>query len=567
MMNKIEFLEELKKLTDTAEYLKVSREINELRSKFEDFLIEEERLRQVALLEASEEVTDNKELDPIREEFNEIYRIFQMKRKDAVDLKKEVQENNLKAKKAIITKLKDIIQNEENIGAAFGSFKEIHDAWKETGDIPRDSRDDIQTEYSKLLESFFYNMKIYRELKEHDLHRNEQLKLEIITKIQGLKELSSIKETESQLKTLQNEWDEIGPVAEGEWEKMKTAYWDNVKSVYGKINEFYDQRRQKLSANIVLKKVLIEKVKVSVEGVEEINSAKEWETKTAELIAIQDEWKHIGFGPKKENEEVWKEFRAICDTFFDAKKGHFDSLREESKHLVDAKQKLIEKAKQINQFEDWKTTSDQLIKLQNEWKKIGHTGQKSEQKLWRDFRGACDVFFNARKKHFEEKDKENETNLLAKQAIISNLESYVIGEDKKQGINDLKAFAADFNKIGHVPMKQKDEIYTSFKNAMDGHYQGLKLEGLEKEKVMFQAKMDTFQASPNSGRLMDKEKSDLQRIIQNIQAEITQYENNLGFFGRSKGAEEMKKDVEKKIELNKLKIEELKRKLKLIPNE
>jgi hypothetical protein len=566
-MNKIEFLEELKKLTDTTEYLKVGRSTNELKTKFEDFLIEEERLRQVALLESGEEVTDNKEIDPIHEEFNEIYRVFQMKRKDAADLKKDLQENNLKAKKTLITKLKDIIQNEENIGAAFGSFKEIHDAWKETGDIPREKRDDIQTEYSKLLESFFYNMKIYRDLKEHDLHRNEQIKLELITKIQALQDLSSIKESENQLKTLQNEWDEVGPVAEGEWGKIKTAYWDSVKVIYSKINSFYDERRHKLTANIEVKKSLIEKVSASILGIEELNSIKDWETKTSEIILIQDEWKHIGFGPKKENEEVWKEFRAVCDLFFNAKKVYFDSLREESKHLVVAKQKLIDKAKEINQSEDWKTTSDQLVRLQNDWKKIGHTGQKSEQKLWREFRGSCDVFFNARKKYFDEKDKMNEINLSAKQSIIEKIQAYEIGEDKKQGIADLKEFAAAFNSIGHVPMKQKDEIYNTFKSAMDGHYGKLKLEGLEKEKIMFQAKMDTFKASPNAGRLMDKEKSDLQRIIQNIQTETTQYENNLGFFGRSKGAEEMKKEVEKKIELNNKKIEELKRKLKLIPNE
>ncbi|MFA7272561.1 MAG: DUF349 domain-containing protein [Crocinitomicaceae bacterium] len=567
MMNKIEFLEELKKLTETTEYLKVSREVSELKGKFEDFLIEEERLRQVALLEAGEEVTSNTELDPIREEFNEIYRIFQMKRKDAADLKKEIQENNLKAKRALIAKLKDIIQNEENIGAAFGSFKEIHDAWKETGDIPRENRDDVQTEYSKLLESFFYNMKIYRELKEHDLHRNEQLKLELIGKIQALSALSSIKETESQIKTLQNEWDEIGPVGEGVWDSMKTSYWESVKAVYAKINVFYDERRQKLAGNIDAKKALIERVNACVADLEALHSGKDWDVKTAEIIALQDEWKHIGFGPKQENEEVWKKFRAACDIFFDQKKVYFESLREEGKHLVDAKQKLIDRIKEINHSEDWKATADQIIRLQNEWKKIGHSGQKSEQKLWKEFRGACDVFFNARKKHFEEKDKQNETNLLAKQSIIDKISTYEVGEDKKQALTDLKAFASDFNAIGHVPMKQKDTIYNAFKTAMDGHYSKLKLEGLEKEKVLFQAKMDNFKASPNAGRLMDKEKSDLQRIIQTIKAENTQYENNLGFFGRSKGAEEMKREVEKKIELNNRKIEELKRKLKLIPNE
>ncbi len=566
-MEKVEFLENLKQLVDTTEVLKVSREVSELKQKFEDFLIEEERLRQVASLEAGEAVEENKEVDPIREEFFEINRVFQMKRKDAVDLKKELQENNLKTKRALISQLSDVIQNEENIGKAYNAHKEIHEKWKLTGDIPREKRDDIQAEYSRLLESFFYNMKIYKELKEHDLHRNEQLKLEVINKIQALLDLDSMKETETQLKALQNEWDEIGPVGESEWEKMKEAYWGNVKAIYAKINVFYDERRTVLTENIDKKKELIEKVKSTIQGTEEYTTSKEWEAKTTELLAIQEEWKHVGFGPKKENEEVWKEFRSECDVFFNAKKEFFNTLRDESKHLVDAKQKLIDKAKELNSSTDWKETSNKLIQLQKEWKGIGHTGHRTEQKLWKDFRAACDVFFNARQALFAEKDKENEANLNEKQALIDTINIYEIGEDKKQGIADLKEFASKFNAIGHVPIKMKDKIYNDFKKAMDGHYEKLKLEGAEKEKVMFQAKMDTFKASPNSGRLLDKEMSDIRRQIDSIKQENIQFENNLGFFGRSAGAEKMKKDFEIKIEKNKERIEELKRKLKLIPNE
>ncbi len=566
-MEKVEFVENLKTLVENPEVLKVSREINELKQKFEDFLIEEERLRQVALLEAGEPVEDNKEIDPIKEEFFEIYRVFLLKRKDAVDLKKEVQENNLKSKRALISQLSDVIQNEENIGKAYNAHKEIHEKWKATGDIPREKRDDIQTEYSKLLESFFYNMKIYKELKEHDLHRNEQLKLEIIRKIQALVDLNSMKETESQLKALQNEWEEIGPVSEAEWEKIKEAYWSNVKAVYAKINVFYDERREKLAVNIEKKKALIEKAKTTIEGFDAISSAKEWETKTNEVLALQEEWKQIGFGPKKENEEVWKEFRAECDIFFNAKKAYFDTLRDESKHLVDAKQKLIDQAKTLNSSTDWKETANKLIQLQNQWKNIGHTGHRTEQKLWKEFRAACDVFFNARQASFAEKDKENEGNLNEKQALIDEIIAYQIGDDKKQGIADLKAFAAKFNAIGHVPMKLKDQVYNDFKKAMDGHYVKLKLEGAEKEKVMFQAKMDTFRASPNSDRLMDKEKMDIRKQIDTIKHENIQFENNLGFFGRSKGADAMKKEFEDKIQKNIQKIEDLKRKLKLIPNE
>lgn len=566
-MEKVAFLENLKQLVDTTDVLKVSREVSELKQKFEDFLIEEERLRQVALLEAGETVEEIKEIDPTREEFFEIHRVFQMKRKDAADLKKEIQENNLKTKRALITRLSDVIQNEENIGKAYNAHKEIHEKWKETGDIPREKRDDIQAEYSRLLESFFYNMKIYKELKEHDLHRNEQLKLEVIQKIQALKSLDSMKETESQLKALQNEWDEIGPVGESEWEKIKEAYWSNVKEIYGKINAFYDERRNLLTENIDQKKALIEKVKETIQGTENYSTIKEWEDKTADLLAIQEEWKHVGFGPKKENEEVWKEFRETCDTFFNAKKEFFNHLREESKHLIDAKQKLIDKANEINASTDWKETANKIIQLQKEWKEIGHTGHRTEQKLWKEFRAACDVFFNARQAVFAEKDKDNEANLNEKQALIDQIIAYEMGEDKRQVIADLKDFSAKFNAIGHVPIKMKDQVYNDFKKAMDGHYEKLKLEGSEKEKVMFQAKMDTFKSSPNAGKLMDKEKSDLRRQIDAIQQENIQFENNMGFFGRSKGSEAMKKEFEKKIQKNIERIEELKRKLKLIPNE
>ena len=566
-MEKVKFLENLKTLVENPEVLKVSREVNELKSKFEDFLIEEGRLRQVALLEAGEPLEENKEIDPIKEEFYEIARVFQMKRKDAVDLKKEVQENNLKTKKSLISQLSEVIQNEENIGKAYNAYKEIHEKWKETGDISREKRDDIQAEYSKLLENFFYNMKIYKELKEHDYHRNEQLKLEVIQKIQALISLDSMKETETQLKSLQNDWEEIGPVTEDEWEKIKEAYWGNVKAVYAKINTFYDTRREKLSANIDKKKELIEKVKTTIQGTEEYTNSKEWEVKTKEVLAIQEEWKKIGFGPKKENEAVWKDFRAECDVFFNAKKVFFDVVREESKHLVKAKQNLIDQAKEINSSTNWKEASNKLIQLQKEWKTIGHTGHRTEQKLWKEFRAACDVFFNTRQAQFDEKDKENEANLHVKQALIDQIVAYKISDDKKQGIADLKEFATKFNAIGHVPIKQKDKVYADFKKALDTHYDDLKLEGAEKEKVMFQAKIDTFKASPNAERLLDKEKSDIRRQIDLIKQENIQFENNLGFFGRSKGADAMKKEFEVKIEKNTMRIEDLKRKLKLIPNE
>eukprot|EP01041_Mallomonas_annulata_P020727 gene20727-40603_t len=258
-MEKTAFLERLKELTANEEILSVSSEINELKSKFQDFLTEEERKRQIALLEAegeNEEVLI--ETDSIREEFFNVYNAYREKKTALVSSQKLEQEANLRLKKKLIERLRNLITEEENIGVAVSTYKEIHEEWKNIGDIPRDKRQDVQNEYSKLLESFFFNLKIYRELKEHDLKRNSQLKNEIVQKIQELSTLESIKEVESRIKALQNEFDEIGPVVNEEWEQIKTAYWDSVKIVYARIHEFYEGKREELKQNIEKKAALLE---------------------------------------------------------------------------------------------------------------------------------------------------------------------------------------------------------------------------------------------------------------------------------------------------------------------
>ena len=563
-MEKTAFVEELKKLVATENALASSKEVSELRSKFEDFLIEEERLKQVAQLEAGEPIDNTRELDPIREEFFEIFRLFQIRRKDAADLKKAQQQEHLNQKRSLLNRLAKVVQEEENIGAAFSAFNEIHEAWKTTGDIPREKRDEVQSEYSRLREVFFYQVKIYRELKDHDLHRNHQLKVEIVAKMKGLLELNSMKDVEVQLKALQNEWEEIGPVTDSEWESLKESYWSNVKAIYAKINDYYDERRKVLSDNISAKKELIQQAQTLLDTSVNFNSIKEWEDQTKELLVLQKNWKSVGIGAKKENEQVWQEFRGVCDQFFAQKKNYFESLREESKEFINRKQKLIEKAIELQNSTDWKDTAAELIRLQKEWKNIGHAGQRMEQKLWKDFRAASDVFFNNRQAYFEEKDKENEVNLVAKNEVIESIKNWAASENRSQNLNDLKDFASKFNAIGQVPLKYKDDVYKAFKSALDSHYNQLKLEGQEKADILFQAKIDTLKASPEAGKLIDREKYEIRKHIEKLNQEILQYENNLGFFGRSKGAEAMKMEVEAKIKIHQTKIEEFKRKLKAL---
>lgn len=563
------FIIELKALTQNEDALAVSRDVNELKTRFEDHMLEEERKDQVASMDAKEkgEEFETSDFKPLKDAFYEVFNEYKERRKALVEARNSIESENLKLKRNLINRLKEVIEKEENIGHAYNAYKEIHEAWKKVGDIAREKRDEIQHEYSRLLEDFFYNMKIYRELKEHDLKRNVQLKLDVISKLETLKNHESIKEVEGSLKAIQNEWEEIGPVVNEEWEALKAKYWEQVRAIYDRVNSFYDVRRTTLSENLAKKKELLTETAEIIAASEANDSVKMWEDTTAKLLAIQEKWKAVGFGPRKENEEIWQEFRGMCDQFFAKKKVFYGSIQEKFGKIAESKQKLIDQAISLKDSTDWKNSAEKLVQLQKQWKTCGHAGQKLEQKLWSEFRGACDAFFNKRQKHFEEQDKALETNLLAKQTIIQAIENYVVSDDKKQVLADLKDFTNAFNEAGKVPMKEKDAIYNAYKTAIDHHYSKLKLEGAEKEKILFQARIDTLSSSPDAGRLFSREKAEIRQQIEQIKNDMLQYENNLGFFANSKGADLLKKDVENKVNAAKNKIEALKLKLKMIPNE
>ena len=574
-MEDLNFLEELNTLTVNEDVLSVSRDVNELRSKFEDYILEEERKIQVAQMataeneEAVEPSEDSKqtEIVQLKEQFYEVYNAYKEKRKAKVEDKKANEASNLAEKTALIKRLKEVISTEENIGAAFSALNEIQDKWKEIGDIPRDKRNDIQGEYSRLLEDFFYNIKIYKELKDHDFHRNFQLKTALIVELKKINQLDSIREAENQLKKLQNDWEDIGPVPNEEWENVKEAYWTEVRSVYNKVNRFYDDRRVEQQNNLVAKATLVEETKVLIAEKDKNDSSKAWEDMSKGILEIQAKWKKVGFGPKKENELIWKEFRAVCDEFFAAKKAFFATIHEEFDGLAAKKKALIEKAHALKDSTDWKDTANKLKQLQQQWKQIGHAGVKHEQKLWKEFRGACDTFFNNRQAQFDAKDAEFEGNLKLKEALIAEVTAYKVPTEKKQALADLKAFSDKFNAIGMVPMKAKDSVFKAYKSALDKHYGDLKMEGAEKEAILFEAKIDALKASPSAGRSFSDLKADLRKEIDTHNKEISQLENNLGFFANSKGADALKKDVERKVDAAKAKILEIRAKLKMIPNE
>jgi len=569
-MEPTNFQEKIHALEGAEDLIGLGRDASELRQEFEDFIIEAERVEQVKRLEASDLGTSYEEYDyaPIKEAFFDAYKSFQEKRKKQVELKTVLENENLIQKKALVERLKDVIENEENIGTAFNAYKEIHENWKKVGDIPRDKREALQKEYSRLLEIFFYNIKIYKELKEHDYKRNQQLKEAIIFKLKQLRTANlPVRDAEANLRSLQDEWEEIGPVQNDGWESLKNAYWETVRGVYEKFNEHYEQQRVVLKENIDAKKSLIEKLLVVNQNLENVSSAKEWDQKTKDVLGLQESWKKIGFGSRKENEVVYQEFRKHCDVFFQAKKEFSKDIESKFKEVADKKRLLIDEAKALSHSQDWKSTSEKLIQLQKKWKDSGNAGHRFENKLWSEFRGACNVFFEAKEAHFKVQDEANTSNLTAKTELIAEVQNWVMPTDKQEAIAALRSFQNRFNELGQVPMKDKNAVYQNFKKAMDDKYASLKLEGIEKESIMFKAKLDNLQSSPDRTRLIQGEKIEIRKQIEILTKEIMLSENNLGFFAKSKGADALRMEVEKKVKHTQDRIQQLKQKLKLIPNE
>ena len=556
-----EILEKLTELLQNEDVRAINTGVNDAIRSFRSLLSDEQLVAKPAEEEQTEEelakILEDRKIDT---KIEELIVDFKDRRKAFKKKKEEEEKANLIAKKAILTEFKDLVENEENIGAAFAKKKEIQQRWKELGNVPKDKFEDIQSQYSKLNDFFNYNINIYKEIQEHDLKRNYSLKNKIIFDLKALLEEKSIKKTQSALNQFLTDWDEIGPTFQEKWEELKNEFWGTVNELRTKIRSFYSAQAEKLEKNLEVKQELIERSKEFVTM--EADSIKGWNSATEKALALQGEWKKTGPVTKEKNKEVWEEFRLNFDAFFGKKNDYFKGLKKDNSKNQNRKKEIVAKAEEMKMSDDWKNTTLELKKLQGQWKEIGHTG-RGEQKLWEQFRSACDFYFNNKKEYFANRESIEAGNVEKKQAVIKEISEFKLPDNSNDAIQKLKEFSTQFLEIGNVPFKQKDIIYGEYKSALDKHYDSLKLDRKQKTRINYKNKLDGMVKKGNSNTIT-KERDYLKRKLTNLNNEIGQYENNMGFFGNSKGAEQMKADIQKKIDKSKLEIETIRQKLKLI---
>ncbi|MFT6679279.1 MAG: hypothetical protein ACJAZG_001957, partial [Granulosicoccus sp.] len=415
-------------------------------------------------------IPKKEEIDLLLEELAESFS-FKQKKFNA-EKRREEQKVNQKLKEAVIEELRSLISEEENIGKAFVTFNNLQDKWGKIGEVPSDSFHRIQSEYSRLRESFYYNIKIYKELADHDKKRNQDRKSQIIEQVKLLTKEKSINKQNTQIRELIKEWDNIGMTYEESWNTLREEFWTSARSILNRIDKHYSDLREKSHDNLVKKQELIAKIKTI--GEFENKSTGQWRKSADKIVEVQKLWKSIG--ASENNEAVWKEFRGECDKFYNAKKAFYNQLSSANLLVEEKKNELIRQAEILKESTDWKDSTKAVLRLQSDWKNAGSTNPRKENVLWKTFRSQLDHFFNAKSAFFAGKEDREKENLVKKEGIVKELKEFALSGNIGADVASLREFSSRWQDIGYIPFSKKDSVYNAYKDTLDQKYDQLKLD-------------------------------------------------------------------------------------------
>lgn len=557
---KAELLKKFEELLQNPDIMAVRPEVRELRDTWNRLTREEESAQheQWKTEEHEEGVDFVFTPAPEDEGFEQLYATYRERIAEHKARIEAEQKENLRQKKELLERLETLIKEEENVGKAFDQFKEINEGWKAIGDVPFDTVRDLNDHFQRLRDEFFYNINIYKELREHDLKINLRKKEELIELARQLTALDDIKEIEMLARSYQKQWSEIGPSPRETWKEVGDTFFGLIREGYAKVQAHYDGLRAQYEQNLEQRRDLIGKVN-EISALD-ISNHGTWNKKTEEVLELQKQWKDCGYVPKAEGEEVWKEFRAACDLFFERKNLFYRQRKDEYKAAVAVKERLVKEANELKDETDWKKTTECFLKLQEQWKTAGSAGQSDERRLWGQFRAACDHFFEAKKAFFAGMSDRHDANKKEKEALIADLEGFELTGNRSVDMETLRGYQARWNSIGHVPKADMKSLNERFFGVLDARWDTLKANKIERTVDNYRSRVESLREG--GAKDLNRERRLLRDKIDRLRQRVLQYETNLNFF-TGPGADEMKKGVERKIRAVNDEIEEIKQKLRL----
>lgn len=558
--SKKEVIERLKEIVSSDE-TPMKAEIDHLKTTFYKLHFVEREKQQKEYLEAG---GDPEKYQIVPDEDEEVFKaemgVIKEKRQKALAEIEEEKQENLKRKEDIIEKIKAMSVSPEEANKSYNDFKALQQEWKNIKAVPADKSNELWHNYQLHVEQFYDMLNLNREAREYDFKKNLEAKTKLCEAAEKLADEPDVISAFHQLQDLHQQYREIGPVAKD----LREQIWARFKAASTVINkkhqQHFDELRAKEEDNLRRKTELCERVEAVAK--EENKGTADWDKHTQQIIDIQKEWKTIGFAPQKMNVKIFERFRAACDDFFTRKGEFFKRMKAQFAENAEKKKALVEKAQALMDSTDWRSTSDKLIALQKEWKTIGMVPHKLGDKLWADFQQACNHFFDARNAANAGMRSAEHENLEKKKDIIEKLKALLseAGDDVQQKVQTL---TEEFNKVGHVPYKEKDKVYEEYHAVLDRIYKELHVNAARRRMDNFRNNLKNV--AERGANALDNERGRLMRQYDRLKNDITTYENNLGFLNvSSKKGNSLIEEMNRRIQKLKDELEETRQKIKEI---
>lgn len=560
-MAKKDFVTLLKELTKETDVRKIDFVLRESRHHFDE-LRDRSRAEALFRFQAEGGLPDDFDYRPddVDIAFDATYRLLRDKRNQFFKNQELQRAENLYKKQQLLEQLRHLVDGEDS-GAGFNAFKNIQQEWKGTGPVGPAHARELWASYHALVDRFYDHRNIYFELKELDRKKNLVAKIELCERAEQLAKIDSIREAVKELNELHEEFRHIGPVPAEDKEALWTRFKAASDGVYARRDAHVEELQKQLGANLQAKEQVV--TEVAAFTTFQSDRIKDWNQKTQEILALQKKWESIGAVPRAKTKDINRKFWAAFKSFFNNKSGFFKKLDSARDANLKSKQALVDRARQLQDSQDWESTSNELKQLQVQWKEIGPVPEKQREKIFQEFKEACDKFFGQRRGLKEQEEAGFEENLKRKQEICDQLTKHAV--EKSGSFDRLHELQAQFNEIGFVPRKSMAAIRQRYNQAVEQFMNSL--EGVsekDKQKFRLEVELDGLRGDPQGGRKLQHKEQQLRKRISKAENDLATLRNNLEFFGRSKNADKVRAEFSEKIRLASEELDAMRAELKIL---
>lgn len=515
--------------------------------------------KEAFIAKGNEEAAFAPAADELEEQFKSLYAEIKEKRAAYNAAQDALKADNLAKKREIISKINEIAEDADNVNRQYSTVQQLQQDFKAIGEVPSENDTEVWKSYQVAVERFYDLLKMNKELRDYDFKKNLEQKQALCAEAEALDEEADIVDAFKKLQQLHTSWREIGPVSKEIREELWTRFKNASAVINKKYQSFFEERKANEKKNAEGKEALC--VKIEAISTDNLKTYAAWDEATKAIIALQEEWKKLGFASRKVNTELFARFRKSCDEFFAKKAEFFKRMKDELAANLAKKIELCEKAEALKDSTEWKKTTDALIALQKEWKTVGPVVKKHSDAVWKRFIAACDAFFEEKKKQNVNVHSVEHENLKQKKDIIAQINSILENKETEDAPNKVRELMKKWQEVGHVPYKEKDKVYAEYKAAIDKAFEQLDMKAKK-------ARMANFANSINQMNDTGKVYHERERLVRAYEMksqELKTYENNLGFFNaQSKSGNSLVKEMERKIANIKEEIAMLEQKIKLI---